>query len=57
MKYYMISQVKGKAENVQWYIGDPTSMWAHMKGMKGMLRLRGGIRKLQNSKLRQLLVL
>jgi hypothetical protein len=27
----------------QWYWGDENSFWAHMKGLKEMLRLRGGV--------------
>ena len=48
---------RDKTDNFQWVIGDPTNMWAHMKGLKGMLTHRGGIKELQNLKLRQLLVL
>lgn len=43
---------------VQWYFGDDASFWAHMKGMKEMLRLQGGIDiMLEDSLLRKQIIL
>jgi hypothetical protein len=43
---------------IQWYFGDDASFWAHMKGMKEMLRLQGGIESMpEDSLLRKQIIL
>ena len=43
---------------IQWYFGDDASFWAHMKGMKEMLRLQGGIKSMpEDSLLRKQIVM
>ncbi|KAH8679500.1 hypothetical protein BGZ60DRAFT_400152 [Tricladium varicosporioides] len=43
--------------HLEWYWGEYESMWAHMKGIKEMLRLQGGIGKIKDELLMQMLVL
>ncbi|PVH68030.1 hypothetical protein DL98DRAFT_634445, partial [Cadophora sp. DSE1049] len=41
---------------LEWYWGEYASMWAHMKGVKEMLRLKGGFESIKHPLLRQLLI-
>ncbi len=41
----------------QWFWGDDTSMWAHLRGVREMIRLTGGLGPMNDPLLATVLVL